>query len=106
MTQDDSPPSARAHHDMGGVSKYMCEAIDLEPHSLTEFDQEVDALRQVLAAAQLFTTDEMRRGVEALPGEVYDRLAYYERWLCSMAWTLIRKDVITEAELQAAMEAV
>ncbi len=105
MNTDPSEPSARSHHDMGGVSKFMCEAIDRDPHTLTDFDQEVDALRQVLASAGLFTTDEMRRGVEALPGEAYDRLSYYQRWLCSIVWTLIRKNIITEAELLAAMEA-
>ena len=35
----------RAHHDMGGVSKFLCEPVDLEPHALTDFDKEVDALR-------------------------------------------------------------
>jgi len=28
---------------MGGVSKYICEAVDLAPHALTDFDEEVDA---------------------------------------------------------------
>ena len=36
----------RAHHDLGGVAKYMCEAVDTEPHTLTDFDKEVDALRR------------------------------------------------------------
>jgi hypothetical protein len=89
---------------MGGVPRYMCEAIDKEPHSLTNLDREVDALRQVLAGAGLFSTDEMRRGIEALPADAYDRLSYYQRWLCSMVSTLIAKGVVTEAELLAAMD--
>ena len=40
----------RSHHDLGGVSKFMCEAVDVEPHALTAFDREVDALRGVLGA--------------------------------------------------------
>jgi hypothetical protein len=28
----------RAHHDLGGVSKFMYEAVDVEPHGLTAFD--------------------------------------------------------------------
>ena len=39
----------RAHHDLGGVAKYMCEPVDTEPHALTDFDKEVDAIRAVLA---------------------------------------------------------
>ena len=35
----------RAHHDLGGAAKFMCEPVDAEPHALTDFDKEVDALR-------------------------------------------------------------
>ncbi|HEY1412147.1 MAG TPA: nitrile hydratase, partial [Rhodopila sp.] len=57
----------RAHHDMGGVAKYICEPVDIEPHGLTEFDREVDALRQMLSAKNLMSVDELRRGIEAIP---------------------------------------
>ena len=69
----------RAHHDMGGVAKYMCKAIDTEPHALTEFDKRVDALRQILSAKGLMTVDELRRGIEELPEAEYHALTYYER---------------------------
>ena len=39
----------RAHHDMGGVSKFLCEPVDVEPHALTDFDKEVDALSRCWA---------------------------------------------------------
>ena len=57
----------RAHHDLGGVAKYMCEPVDTEPHTLTNFDKEVDALRAVLAQKGLMTVDELRRGIESDP---------------------------------------
>ena len=38
----------RAHHDLGGVSKFLCEPVDIEPHALTDFDKEVDGLAGVL----------------------------------------------------------
>ena len=59
----------RAHHDLGGVEKFMCEPVDIRPHGLSEFDREVDALRQMLAAKQLMSVDELRRGIEAIPGD-------------------------------------
>ena len=90
----------RAHHDMGGVSKYLCREIDTEPHALTEFDREVDAVRQVLAQKRLMTTDELRRGIEALPEAEYQSLSYYERWIRSIAASLLRRGVITESELR------
>jgi hypothetical protein len=95
----------RAHHDLGGVSKFMCDAVDTEPHALTEFDKEVDALRQILGMKGVMTVDELRRGIEAIPEAEYHRLTYYRRWIRSITATLIRKGVISEAELRAALEA-
>lgn len=95
----------RAHHDLGGVSKFMCEPVDTEPHGLTTFDREVDALRQVLAAKKLMTVDELRRGIESLPEADYHRLTYYQKWIRSITDTLLRHGTLTEAELRAALEA-
>jgi hypothetical protein len=100
MDSDDK----RAHHDIGGVSKFMCEAIDFEPHALTDFDRDVDALRGVLGAKQIMTLDQLRRGIESIPETDYHRLSYYRRWMRSIADNLLRKGIITEAELRAAME--
>ena len=97
----EAPP--RAHHDMGGVSRLMCERIDTSPHAPDAFDKEVDALSQLLRARGLMTVDEMRRGIEAIPAAEYDRLSYYQRWIRSMADTLMRRGVIEEAELARAL---
>jgi nitrile hydratase subunit beta len=95
----------RAPHDLGGASKFMCEPVDIEPHGLTAFDREVDALRGVLADKKLMTVDELRRGIEAIPEAEYHRLTYYQRWIRSITDNLIRGGVLTEAELRAALEA-
>ena len=83
----------------------MCEPVDIEPHGLTDFDRQVDALRQILGAKQVVSVDELRRGIEAIPEAEYHRLSYYRRWIRSLTDNLLRKGVITEAELQAALEA-
>jgi hypothetical protein len=100
LTDRDVP---RAMHDMGGVSRYMCEAIDTEPHELTDFDREVDAIRQILGMKAVMSVDELRRGIEALPEAEYLRLSYYERWLRSITATLLTKGVIDAAELRSAL---
>jgi hypothetical protein len=82
----------------------MCEPVDIEPHGLTDFDREVDALRQMLAAKQLMSVDELRRGIEAIPEAEYHRLSYYQRWIRSIADNLLRSGVITETELRSALE--
>ena len=98
---DDDLP--RAHHDMGGVTKFMCEAVDIEPHALDAFDKDVDALRQILGRKGIMSVDELRRGIEAIPEAEYQRLSYYRRWIRSIADTLLRKGVISEPELRAAL---
>ena len=82
----------------------MCEPVDTNPHGLSDFDRRVDALRQVLATKKLLSVDELRRGIEAIPEAEYHRLSYYERWIRSIADNLLRTGVITEQELQSALE--
>ena len=107
MTPPFDPPenAPHAHHDMGGVSRYACQPIDTGRHALDDFDREVDAIRGLLGARGVMGVDELRRGIEAIPEADYHRLSYYRRWLCSITDTLLRKGVITEAELRAAMDA-
>jgi nitrile hydratase subunit beta len=99
--ENDAP---RATHDIGGVPRYLCEAVDTRTHELTDFDRDVDAIRQILGMKQVMSVDELRRGIEALPEDDYHRLSYYERWLRSITATLLAKKVFTAEELQAAME--
>jgi hypothetical protein len=96
----------RAHHDLGGAAKFMCEPVDVEPHALTDFDKEVDGLVGALRIKRLMSVDELRRGIEAIPEADYHRLSYYRRWMRSIADNLLRKGVITEAELRTALERV
>ena len=93
----------RAHHDLGGVTKFMCEEVDVAPHALDAFDKEVDALRQILGRKGVMSVDELRRGIEAIPEAEYHRLSYYRRWIRSIADNLLRKGVVSEAELAAAL---
>lgn len=95
----------RAHHDLGGSAKFMCEPVDITPHGLTDFDREVDGLRQMLAAKKLMSVDELRRGIEAIPEADYHRLSYYQRWIRSITDNLLRQGVITETELRTVLEA-
>ncbi len=68
------------------------------------FDKQVDVVRQILGRKRIMSVDELRRGIEALPEADYHRLSYYERWLRSIVSILLEKGVLTEAELEAALE--
>ena len=106
MTASPAPEDRpRAMHDLGGVTRFLCEPVDPSPHQLTGFDREVDAIRQILGMKQVMSVDELRRGIEAIPEAENHRLSYYQRWIRSIAANLLEKGVITEAELRAALAA-
>jgi hypothetical protein len=95
---------ARAHHDMGGVPKFLCEPIDTGPHALTAFDREVDALRGLLGAKAIMSVDELRRGIEAIPEAEYHRLSYYQRWIRAITDNLVVSGTLTNDEIAAALK--
>ncbi len=48
---------------------------------------------------KLITVDELRRGIEQLGEDAYQRLSYYERWIASITTLLLEKGIITTDEL-------
>jgi nitrile hydratase subunit beta len=95
-----SHPS-RSHHDMGGVAPFATQAIDRTEHELSQFDKQVDAIVNLLnhPSRRLMRTDELRNAIESLPADIYDDLAYYEKWIQAVANVMVDKDVIGEEEL-------
>jgi nitrile hydratase subunit beta len=95
-----SHPS-RSHHDMGGVQPFTSEPIDRTEHELSQFDKQVDAIVNLLnhPKRRLMRTDELRNAIESLPADIYDDLAYYEKWIQAVANVMVEKDVIGEEEL-------
>ena len=105
MSEPEEHPN-RAHHDMGGISKLLCEPVDTGAHALDAFDREVDAIRGLLGAKGVMSVDELRRGIEAIPEAEYHRLSYYQRWIRSIADNLVARGVITTAELQGQLDRI
>jgi hypothetical protein len=103
MSAENLSGDKRAHHDMGGVPKFLCEPIDNSSHALSGFDREVDAIRGLLGAKGIMSVDQLRRGIEAIPEAEYHRLTYYQRWIRSIADNLLASGIVTEAELQEAL---
>ena len=97
------PAGKRAHHDLGGVPRFLCEPIDRSFHALTEFDRTVDAIRGVLGSKGIMSVDELRAAIEAIPEPDYLALGYYQRWLRAITAHLLARGTITEAELAAAL---
>jgi nitrile hydratase len=89
-----------ATHDIGGISRFRCTPVEHDEAPPDAFGRRVDAMRQVLAQKKFLTTDELRRGIEAIPEGEYFSLTYYERWLTSITTLLIEKGVVTAEELK------
>lgn len=77
-----------------------------DEHDPSFAERRVDALMSLLMAPKrgLFNVDEMRRTIESLPREIYERHDYYERWLLTIERLLIEKGVLSEAEIEARIE--
>jgi len=98
---------ARGHHDMGGEPAGW---VRPEEHDYEPWERRVDALMMILSGIKgpnrLITVDELRKNIERLAPEAYDRMNYYDRWVSSITQTLIQRGVITTEELARKMAEV
>jgi nitrile hydratase len=89
----------RAVHDRGG--RPTDEPIDRTEHELADWELLTDALVGTLGHEGLINVDELRRGIESMPPDEYERASYYERWLFSIEANLVEKGVLEPGELDA-----
>lgn len=93
----------RSHHDMGGLA---AGPVVAEEHDYALWEKRVDALLVLLTAKGLITVDELRRNIEGLGADAYERMSYYERWIAAIAQTLLQRGVLTVDELGRRLQAV
>ncbi|MBV9193556.1 MAG: nitrile hydratase subunit beta [Solirubrobacterales bacterium] len=87
----------RGVHDRGGLPTH--ESIDRSEHTLEDWEVLTDALAGALGRRGLINVDELRRGIESMPRDDYERASYYERWLFSIETILTEKGVLAAGEL-------
>lgn len=87
----------RAVHDRGGWS--IGSAIDRTEHELADWELLTDALVGALGREGVMNVDELRRGIESMPRDAYERASYYERWLYSLETILTEKGILAPGEL-------
>jgi hypothetical protein len=78
--------------------------VEISEHDYALWEKRVDALLVLLTRKGLMTVDELRRNIESLGPQAYDRMSYYERWIYAITQTLIQRGVITVDELGRGME--
>jgi nitrile hydratase len=86
-------------HDRGGWRSSA--PIDRTEHELEDWELLTDALVGALGRAGAMNVDELRRGIESMPPDEYERAGYYERWLFSVETILTEKGVLEPGELEA-----
>ena len=77
--------------------------VERTEHDYSLWEKRVDALMMLLSGVKgrkkLMTVDELRKNIESLPPDAYERMTYYERWITSITQTMIQRGVITTDEL-------
>ena len=92
-------PLNKGPQDVGGETG---EAIDTIDHGMAFWEKQANGLRSVLSGRRIIRVDELRRAAEDL-GDLYSKLAYFERTTMALRTVLLEKGFITEAELTAKM---
>lgn len=92
---------------MGGLPAGKVERTE---HDYADWERRVDALMTLLGGIvggkKMMTVDELRKNIEAIGPEAYDKMSYYERWVVSITQTMIQRGVISTEELGRKMEEV
>lgn len=85
-------------HDLAGQEAGPVETCE---HAVAHWEKQVDAMMTLLNERGHLKVDELRRGIEGLGPDAYERLTYYERWAQSMATILLEKGIVTAEEITA-----
>ena len=103
----DKPEFGRSYHDMGGLPAGKVEPTE---HEYAEWERRVDAMMMLLSGVsggkRRMTVDELRKNIESIPPETYDRMNYYERWVTSLTQTMLQRGLITTDDLTRKMQEV
>ena len=93
----------RSWHDMGGRP---AGAIDPATHDYAIWEKRVDALHTLVTAKGVYTVDALRRALEDMGEDVFEKHSYYERWMAAVNRNLIEAGVYSTAELAAKLAEV
>ncbi len=90
-------------NDLGGVATAPFQRVE---HPMLPWEKRCHALADVLDFHKIISTEEKRRGVEALGETAINKLSYYERWAVCFANLLFAKGILTPEELSRKMAEV
>ena len=87
-------------HDRGG--RPDAGPINTAEHDLAMWEKRTDALLVLLSSPdkKMIRVDELRRAIESLPPDAYEKLSYYERWITAIETLMIEKGVFNKEEVE------
>ena len=95
------PPPPNVHHDIGGLQALLADSIPAEA-PIAPWEVECHALTATLSGdSRLFSTDMLRRQIEAMPLEMQENWGYYEKWSFATALLLREGGHIDASELES-----
>jgi hypothetical protein len=97
------PFDGRRWHDMGGQP---AGPVDLNEHDFALWEKRVDALQVLMSSKGHFTVDGLRRALEDMGEEAYEKYSYYERWIAAVNQNLVEAGLYSLEELGAKMAEV
>jgi len=90
----------RRWHDMGGQP---AGPVAMEGHDFALWEKRIDALMVLCGNKGLLNVDGLRRVLEDMGREAYEKYSYYERWIASVNQNLIEHGVYSPEELGTKM---
>jgi len=93
-------------HDRGGWPD--AGPINKAEHDLSMWEKRTDAILMLLASStkRVLRVDELRRAIESLTPDTYEKLSYYERWITAIEALLIEKGILTREEIDRKAESL
>jgi nitrile hydratase subunit beta len=93
-------------HDRGGWPE--AGPINKAEHDLSMWEKRTDAILMLLASPtkRVLRVDELRRAIESLAPDAYEKLSYYERWITAIETLLIEKGILTREEIDRKAESL
>jgi len=95
-----SDTTGRRWHDMGGQE---AGPVPMEEHDFALWEKRVDALMVLCGQKGFFTVDGLRRALEDMGEDAFERMSYYERWIAAVNQNLVEGGVYTLEDLGTRM---
>ncbi len=88
---------------MGGQS---AGPVALDEHDFALWEKRIDALMVLCGNKGLLNVDGLRRVLEDMGREAFEKYSYYERWIASVNQNLVEHGVYSSEELGTKMQEV